>query len=180
MALMASRVQTILSIGKQRRNKPPVPCKRLSGFTLIELMLVTVIILALVSLSTPLFKRTFEDIKLETSAREMASVINFLHERAVFERTPYRLEIDTENSSYQALKKGEEENRFEALKERWGRVFKVPSGIEIESETDTIDFLPNGIATSALINLTNRDEKTKTISLKANTGSVSVYDNNKE
>lgn len=146
------------------------------AFTLLELMLVAAIILALVALSTPLFRRTYEDLKLTTSAKNIAYMANFCRERAVFERRDYRLIIDIDNNMYQISVEDEEDNTFKPLKERWGRSFRIPNGIEVKADRAIIDFLPDGNTNSVVIYLTNKENKTIAVSIEAGTGSIKVYD----
>jgi len=146
------------------------------AFTLLELMLVAAIILALVLLSTPIFRRTYEDLQLTTSAKNIAYMANFCRERAVFERIDYRLNIDTDNNVYQISVRNEEDNTFKPLKEKWGRSFRIPNGIEVKTDKEAIDFSPEGDTNSFTIYLTNKENKTIVVSIKAGTGSIRIYD----
>ncbi len=139
-------------------------------------MLVAAIILALVVLSTPLFRRTYEDLRITTSAKNIAYIANFCRERAVFERIKYRLTIDIDNNLYQISVEDEGDNTFKPLKERWGRPFKIPDGIEVKADKATIDFLPDGDTNSVTVYLTNKENRTIAVSIEAGTGSIKVYD----
>ena len=170
MGLTALKVQMILPTGKRKKNRP--------GFTLIELVLVTVIILAIVAISTPQFKRTYDDLKLTTSVKEMAAILRFLRERTVFERKNYTLVIDINNRSYRAFIKDKDEE-LKTLKSKWGRNFKLSDNIDIETESEEIEFSPDGGATAALLYLTNKENSTQTIIIEE-TGHIRVYDYKKE
>ena len=139
-------------------------------------MLVAAIIFALVALSTPLFKRTYEDLRLTTSAKNIAYMALFCRERAVFERRDYRLIIDIDNNLYRISVKDEEDNTFKPLRERWGRPFSIPDGIEVKADKRIIDFPPDGDTDSVIIYFTNKENKTIAVSIKAGTGSIKVYD----
>jgi len=147
-----------------------------AGLTLLELLLVTVIILALVTISTPLFKRTFEDLRLTSCTKDMAEIMRFCQERAVFERTPYRISIDIANKGYKIYLYSDDDEEFRSIKGRWGKRFRVPDSIEIETEQESIDFSPDGTLTSTLIYLTNREEKIHTISTEGRSSFIKVYD----
>ncbi|NQT95822.1 MAG: prepilin-type N-terminal cleavage/methylation domain-containing protein [Candidatus Omnitrophica bacterium] len=159
----------ILQTGKQKRSNS-------SGFTLLELLLVAVIILALVTISTPLFKRTYEDLRLTSSAKDISVIMQFCRERAIFERIPYRFLLNIDKKNYKILRQEEDEDDFEAIQGRWGKTFKISEAIEIEADEEAIDFLPDGNITPALIYLTNRDEVTHTVSTESATGLIKVYD----
>ncbi|NQT90167.1 MAG: prepilin-type N-terminal cleavage/methylation domain-containing protein [Candidatus Omnitrophica bacterium] len=172
----------ILLTGKQKRNNilSVRPNLERAGFTLIELVLVAAIILVLTAVSTPLFKRTYEDLRLTSSAKELAAVMRFCHERAVFERRPFRLIIDETKRRYQVFSEDEGRNKFIPLKSRWGRSFRIPDDISIETEADEIDFSPNGNITAAPVYVSNKQGKTFTIVTERSTGFVRVYDSKKE
>jgi len=146
------------------------------AFTLLELTLVAAIILALVALSAPLFRRTYEDLKLTTSAKNIAYMANFCRERAIFERRGYRLIIDIDNNLYRISVEDEESNVFKPLREKWGRSFKIPNGIEVKADKTIIDFLPDGDTGSVTIYLTNKESKISAVSIGAGAGSIKVYD----
>ena len=161
----------------KNNNKYPLG---ICGFTLLELMLVSVIVLAMVAVSTPLFKRTYEDLKLTSSAKEMAALIHFCRERAVFERRHYLFSLDTDKKTYRALVEDEEREEFLPLKSRWGRIFKLADDIAIETDVERIEFSAGGRPTPAVIYLTNNKDVTHTILVEKNTGRIRVYDYKKE
>jgi len=151
-----------------------------NGFTLLELMLVAVIILCLVALSTPLFKSTYDDIRLTSTSKEIAAILNFCRERAIFERRDYRFRIDPKERSYRILAEDQEENGFKPLKGRWGRIFRIPEMIGLEADTEEILFSPDGSTTPAMIYLSNSENRTCTITTEGSTGLIKVYDYKKE
>lgn len=153
---------------------------RQGGFTLLELTLVAVIILILVCISVPLFKRTYQDLRLTSSAKEIASVMQFCRERAVFERKNFRFKVDPDKKAYQLFAEDEDKGKFLPLRSRWGRAFKIPDGIDIETDQDTVDFFPDGTASPASLYLTNKESQVFTILIEQDTGLVRVYDYKKQ
>jgi prepilin-type N-terminal cleavage/methylation domain-containing protein len=147
-----------------------------SGFTLIEVTLVSVIILILITLSMPIFRRTYEDLRISSSAKDIAQMINFARERAVFERINYRFIIDDTANTYQVLAQYEERGEFTPLKDRWGRINRVPEDIGIKSDIKSIDFSPSGISGGAVIYLTSGKGKTYSITLDGKRGTAKVDD----
>lgn len=182
MGLMASKGQMILSTGKKRKSRPYRLSATNSGFTLLELMLVAVIILCLVALSTPLFKRTYEELKLTSSAREINAILNFCREKTIFERRPHEFRIDADKGSYRIFteSENEKEKELKPLSGRWGRTFTIPKGISLETEAEEISFSPGGSATPAVIYLSNSEGKNRTIEIEGPTGYIKVYDYKKE
>jgi Tfp pilus assembly protein FimT len=150
------------------------------GFTLIEVTLVSVIILILITVSMPIFRRTYEDLKISSSANNIAHMINFARQRAIFERINYRFIIDDTNNTYQILAQYEDSPKFEPLKDRWGRISRVPQGIEIHTDIKSIDFSPSGISGHASIYLVSNQGKTYSVILDGKRGIVEVDDDQKE
>lgn len=160
---------------------PPFLCRakqgaERAGFTLLELTLVAVIILALVTISAPLFKRTYEDLRLTSSVKEIACVMQFCRERAVFERRNFRLNVNPDKKTYQVLAEDEDKGKLLPLRSRWGRVFRIPDSIDVEADKDTVDFFPNGTTTPILLYLTNKEGQVFTILIEQDIGLVRVYD----
>ena len=151
-----------------------------AGFTLLELMLVAVIILALVTVSTPLFKKTYEDLRLTSCAKEAAAVMRFCRERAIFERRIFRINIDSDKKTYQALAEEEDKQELVPLKSRWGRIFRLPDAIDVKAGEKEIDFFPDGTTTPALVYFTNKKGEGLTVSIEPDTGFVRVHDYKKE
>jgi Tfp pilus assembly protein FimT len=144
------------------------------AFTLIEVTLVAVIILILITLSMPIFRRTYEDLRISSSAKDISQMINFARERAVFERINYRFIIDGTANTYQVLAQYEERGEFTPLKDRWGRVNKVPEDIDIKANIKSIDFSPSGVSGGAVIYITSNKGKAYSITLDGKKGTVKV------
>jgi len=142
-------------------------------------MLVSIIILALVGVSTPLFRRTYHDLRLRSAAKEIASIVQLARERAVFERRQFRVVLDLDNKTYR-LTAEDERGDLLPIRSRWGRRFKLPDSIGLESQTDYIDFFPNGRATPLLLYLAGRDDDIYTVEVEKASGFVNVYDYKKE
>lgn len=156
---------TILQIGR-RLNRP--------AYTLIELVLLTVIILILVGISTPLFRRSFSHLQLEDASFNFARLVNFAQERAVIESLPYRLVLDLDHSRYFLTKPDPEvKDKYIRLKERWGRTFSLPIGVKLKADKKEIIFYPDGHSDKASISFTGKDKSLK-INVKGNLGYVDM------
>jgi len=171
---MRKRNNLKVPIAKQHAFAPPLHAK--AGFTLIELLLVAVIILALVTISTPQFKRTFEDLRLTSCAKDISVIVRFCQERSVFERSPYKILIDIDNKTYRIYTYNQDKDSFEPIEGRWGKRFRISDSIDIETEEEELDFSPDGTITPTLIYLTNKEDKTHTILVEGSTGLIKVYD----
>ena len=153
------------------------------GFTLIELLIVSVIILALVSFSTPLFRKTFTDLELKEAVSNISKLMGLAQQRAIIERYRYRLLFDFEGRQYRLSRiEGEGQNiKFIALKDSFGRPFKIPESVDVKGNTKEIIFYPDGSCGTPGANrdvieleLTNKNENTMTISVIEATGNVVI------
>lgn len=105
------------------------------GFTFIELILVVLILAALVGISVPRFKKTFDNLQLNNFASELQGQLAYWQERAIVEKKPITLKIDSEKKEYSLYITGAEA----ALKS-----YTVPSGITLQAEPAEITFYPDG------------------------------------
>lgn len=131
---------------------------RKNGFTFIELILVVLIIAALVGISLPRFRKAFNNLQLNNFASELQDQLTFWQERAIIEKKPIVLKIDSEdpkNKKYYTQFMGTE-TRIKS--------YGIPSGITVGFEPAEIIFYPDaGInqagAGQASIILSNSDEE---------------------
>ncbi|MFH1753706.1 MAG: hypothetical protein ABH875_05935 [Candidatus Omnitrophota bacterium] len=155
-----------LLIGRRPSNK---------GFTLIELILLTIIIAALVAVSTPQFRSTFATLKLKESSYNLAKLINFVQERAIVEGVQYKLMLDTSEGRYYFLRfddtKGE--GAFVRPEDRLGKIFTLPKGMALKSDKNEIHFYPDGRSQEAVITLTS-DKRRVEMRVKGRLGYVEI------
>jgi prepilin-type N-terminal cleavage/methylation domain-containing protein len=149
---------------------------RNSGFTLLETLLVSSIILVLITLSTPVFKRTYEGLKATACAQDIVRVINFSRERAIFEKTKYKVALDFEHNTYQILAYDDDAEGYRPLKDRWKTVFKAPDGVKIQADSGYIEFLPSGVSNSVFIDVAGKDGKAYSIMLNGSTGKTKIHE----
>ncbi len=143
----------------ERRSRPRGPS--LMGFTLIELTIVAVIILALAAVSTPLFRNTFRDLELRDCAYNISKVIRYAQASAVMEEKKYKMIFDFEKKAYWLLKESEKslEGEFERFKGRFGNEFFLPKEIVFKGDRNEMIFLPNGCSTKAVISIIDTDKR---------------------
>ena len=64
---------------------------RRSGFTLLEILLVTVILAILLGLVTPRFRNSFDSLQFKNFVLNTAALLRYAHDRAILEKETYRL-----------------------------------------------------------------------------------------
>lgn len=143
----------------------------------------SVIILALVSFSTPLFRKTFADLELKEAASNISKLMGMAQQRAIIESRRYRLLFDFEAKWYRLFRiEGEGQNiKFNGLADSFGRRFKIPESVDVKGNIKEIIFYPNGSCGSPgasrgaiELKLTNKNENTTTISVIEETGNVVI------
>ena len=130
-----------------------------TGFTLIELVLVILLISVLTAVSTPLFRRTFSDIVLKNAAYDMAKMITYTGEMAIIEKAKYKLNLDFENGKYWITRYGlsEEGAVYGRVSGRYGKDYFLPRGLSLSGALNSVVFYPDGRADEAKITI--RDTK---------------------
>ena len=105
-----------------------------AGFTLIELTLVAVIILALVGLSVPLFRKTFSDLSAKDAAFTISKLISYAQEKSVIDRENYKMTFNFTANQYQLFESKQAADKFIYTKvnNRFGRVFTLPQGLSFK------------------------------------------------
>ena len=73
--------------------------RRESGFTLIEILVVIVLIGSFLLIAVPKFQ-DITDVNLKTSSRNLSGTIKYLYNEAVFKKNIYKLVFDLDNDEY--------------------------------------------------------------------------------
>lgn len=117
------------------------PLKIKSGFnafTLLEILIVTVIIAIVVGISTPLFRRTLATIQLANTTQDIAQLMRFLRVKAISEKSVYQLKFDFIEGKYYAVKITVGNPVIYDNKK------DIPQGINIVSTVNPIRFYSDG------------------------------------
>ncbi len=131
--------------------------KHLTGFSLLELLFVIIIIGILAGVSYPALRRTFVSLQLDDSCRQLQTFMNYLDGRAVAEGTSVYLHIDPEGKAYWA--------KFKDSSIRI-RSYNIPSSITIETDQSQIIFYPDGSIDPCTIKLTSSEGHSVTLTTK--------------
>lgn len=164
------------------------PRKPRSGFTLIELAIVLVILGVLLSAALVRFPDPAAD-RLDRSARRMAAVLGYLHEEAALRGRVYRVTVDLDRESWkvESLRPWSSERpdrQFSHDPELRVKGGKLPEGVEFASLGDkggrqssgegTLYFLPEGHLERGEITLADQEHDRVTLLVDGFTGRVSV------
>lgn len=155
-----------------------------SGFTLIELTLVVLLLGLMASLSMPLISG-FESNHLNSSARRLAGTVKYLYNEAAMTGMEHRLTFELEDNSYRAANINAA-GELKAL-QGVGAKKKLSSGVQFvniyqpqrgeQSEGEiTTAFLPGGWLEETIIHLQDDKEHKMTLRLVPLTGLTEIYD----
>ena len=147
---------------------------RPSGFSLIELMVVIVLMVILTAMIVPEMRGTFEDALLRSAGRKLVSAMNLAHSRAVTLQQAHRVVLDAQSGRFavERLAREGQGSGFVAVSDIPGGTGELDKRIAFEVLKDgegamtTISFYPNGTAEAAQIIL--RDREGFAIALRVN------------
>jgi len=204
--------QYLSQLNKNTRNKRKLIFfhNSLTGFTLIELILVLVIIGFLTSLVAPAITST-TGLRLKTTTKRVAAGLRFARSQAVISGSTYRATFDLDNGQVtveslasdnpyergmgeRSWRDDDEEDLDEEMTSRQRppekKVFSMPPDVtiaqvvlgdeEIYEETAEIDFFPNGSCSGGDIFLMDSKERIFRISLEFLTGIVKIREGEEE
>jgi len=108
--------------------------RRQTGFTLIELSAVILILALFVTMTTAYLDQALPQARLESAARSLASQISNLRFTAVAQAKSFRLEFDLDGEAYRVVTPFREDGRVaeveeERVAEEWSY---LPQGVEFE------------------------------------------------
>ena len=146
------------------------------GFTLIELLIVSAVILILIAISTPLFRKSVIDLELRDTVSSLIKFVNYAHQRAVIEGVVYKMEFDSVSGTYRLFKATgvSPDYGFTVPADRFGKVFYIPRDIRIDSELREVFFYPDGHSDAWGLRLINKNNKVSVISSNGILGRIDV------
>jgi len=140
---------------------PAVKTKRQNNaaFTLIELVLVTAIVLILIGLSTPLFKRTFSDLTIKDLAFNISKLTYYAREKAILQKKNFKISFDFPSGRYRLLEidNSIEPPVYKKSAGKFGNGYTLPKGMLFKGPANEIIFYPDGRCDDADIDIL--DEK---------------------
>ncbi|MDP3790732.1 MAG: hypothetical protein Q8R38_01660 [Candidatus Omnitrophota bacterium] len=119
---------------------------RSSGLTLIELTLVTLLLLVIVGLSVPIFKKTFQNLSAKDTSYNISKLINYAQEMAVLERKNFKIIFDFSKGKYQLFEliTQAKEPLYTKAQSRFGKMLGIPQGLTLRGDRKEMIFYPDG------------------------------------
>ena len=155
---------------------------REKGLTFIELILVISILSILTAISTPLFRRTFDNLQVRNFCRDISKLSKYVQERAIMEQVIHRIDFDVNNKEYwvSIAKDPLNPEKFIALNNKLGRKRRFSHNILLECTKPHAVFYPDGRADELTIHVAGADGEVYTLTNKETTGYVKIFNYWKE
>ena len=132
--------------------------RKSSGFTLMELILVLLVISAVLAISAPSLRGFFASRQTSDAAMTMVALTKWAQSQAVARGSPVRLNIDGESGTYWLTV--QEGGAFVELYTEMGRRFRLPEGAVVSVPSDAsgggpslVHFDPTGRHDAATIEI---------------------------
>jgi type II secretion system protein H len=131
-----------------------------SGFTLLELVLVMLIVCTLLAVASPSLRGFFVSRQTQDAASRIVSLTRLARSAAVSEGRTYRLVLDETGGTFYLSRR--EHGAFRRPRTSLGRVHRLPREVSMEVEvqeghpaTPHVDFSPDGSAAPLTMRLTD-------------------------
>ena len=156
-----------------------------SGFTLIELVVVLVILGFVGALITPAIFQSLANLRLRTAAKQLAATLRYARSQAVSSKSTQTVTLDLVQNAYQyALPQAVTEGGLSVENEERTSIGSLPQGVVIkeaqlgdEWAAETLvnyQFYPKGNALKGEIVLENEHQRQYVIQIEPITGRVKV------
>lgn len=128
----------------------------MSGFTLIEVVLVGALLAVMVGVTMPGLRGSFQRLAVERAAFEMEELSRYARTNAIMRGVPYRLAISKDEGSYRLLRA--ETGNFVLVEGSLGRLRHLPEGAKSEGPSRALTFFPNGTAAGGPLDIVRGNE----------------------
>jgi len=155
-----------------------------SGFTLLELIIVMIIVGLMSVLVVPVIGSSLSNMELKTAAKKTASALRYCRSKAAMQKTIYIAGIDFATNIISVENKKESPEEPEGTDDPDIKTYKLPDGVyvekivsadqEIDSGNFKITFFTNGSCSGGLITLAGSRDKQYNINLDSITGIVTI------
>lgn len=146
-----------------------------SSLTFIELLLVVVIISILVTLSIPQFRKTFDNLELESFVKDIYYLSRYLQASSISQAKIHCLNINLQEAKLWANYK--EENELKQIEGKLGKIFAAPPGIIISldpADKTSVYFYPDGNIDKITITFENKYKKQVSLVTQGVTGDIKI------
>lgn len=159
--------------------KKQVRAKWMSGFSVIELMVVVVIMAVIAAASIPAFWGHIESVNLTKGSRQVEGSLKLARTRAVSTNNPVVVVFNSTDGTFFVFEDTDGDGTQDADETTAGP-YEVPNRISLNSvsfASETVTFNPNGSASeTGTVELSNTKERAQRVDVTAPTGLIYVSD----
>ena len=123
------------------------------GFTLLEILLVTIILSILISMVTVQFRRTFDNLQFKNFVLDLFTTLRYAHDKAILEKGTYLVRYTPNPPGYRLEQstgmKVDGHVEYRRIKDRTGIFHPLPKNTQTQIDPQQIIFYPDGGATEA-------------------------------
>ena len=148
------------------------------GFTLIELVFVTLILGVLTGMAAPVFRRSYRRLGMEAASWNLTSSLAYARERAVMDRAPVRVLFDDAAGTWRLATY--EAGQFVDRRDRWARPRRLASGLSFKFPPPFVTFYPDGTADETSVDITSAGEKVLRLRVDALLGRATAEETDNE
>ena len=141
----------MLPTGVQKPHK-----NRSAGFTLVEVLVVTLLIVVLATLATPRFQGVVANMRLQNQAKTIGHMVRLAQMRAQTEGVVYRVEINDNGQGVQVMRQRNGERFVPAAQIE--KIY-VSGELTFEPDLDAMTFSPDGRYTQAMLILSGFNDQ---------------------
>lgn len=119
-----------------------------AGFTLLEVLIVTLILAIMAGVAVPRFGRTFSHLQLQLFATDVAKLLTYASKRAVARGETLYIHFDVAGRRYWLAQAQEAsaQKESERVPGKFGRISSVPEAISLNPSARKVAFYPDGRA----------------------------------
>ena len=138
--------------------------KASKAFTLIEIMLTVVILGIVLALAVPNFTKGYARFELNKTADDLLNCSRWAQAMAIGQQRVYALSFSQDHRSYNLARVTANEGlndpeSFEPVNGSLGRGHQIPGSISLDSQTNQIEFYPDGTIDPVKIRLACPEQK---------------------
>lgn len=132
-----------------RRSVGAIPKKRVNGFTLLEILLVTLVLVVIAGMTVPNFSPVWKRMLLKRDVQDMAYLIRYAQSRAITQGVAHRINFEQESGRYwlmeeRPLDDKDSQDAWERVTGQYGRTRQLGAGVLTESSQDAVDLFSDG------------------------------------